>query len=115
VHSHIEDLASLEKSDELLLAPKLQKAVLHPNTFQQMRVQNSTYVINDSTSAGLQFLAQEHKDSDFETTAWFCKKFNDWWKIMTSSGPKYALSLKKPEKYKEAKSVLEDFMEIIRG
>lgn len=105
----------MEKNDELLLAPKLQKAVLQPNTFQQMRVQNSTYVINDSTSAGLQFLAQEKKDDTYETTAWFCKKFNTWWRLMTSSSPMYALSYKKLEKYKEAKAELEDFMEIIRG
>jgi hypothetical protein len=98
-----------------LLAPKLQKAELHPNTFQQMRVTNSTYVINEATSAGLMYLAKERKDSSLETTAWFCQKYHKWLKIMTSSSPLHALSLKKPEKYAEARETLEEFMNIVRG
>jgi hypothetical protein len=80
-----------------------------------MRVQNSTYVVNNSTAAGLNFLAKEQNDPSFETTAWFCEKFNTWWRFMTSSSPKNALSLKRPEKYAEARAALMEFMDIVRG
>jgi hypothetical protein len=104
-----------EEGDPLFLAPKLQKAKIKPNNFDQMKVTNTTYVINDTIAAALEYFSKTVDDPSLLTTAWFCRKFQKWLTLMTASSPKHALSKKKPEKYAEARAELLEFMEIIRG
>lgn len=98
----------------LALAPKLKPKLLDSrNHFTNMKVSSATNVINHAVSSALTLIAKETNNSDFITTAWFNGYVSKWFKLMSSRNPKSALGKLHIEKFENAITFLEEFIELI--
>ena len=83
--------------------------------FKKMDTGSALHVFSYDTSAALRNLVQKKAFSkDLLTTAWFIEKTKRWFDLCSSRCQKTALSLAKPEKYKEAVNFLNEYVKIIR-
>ena len=110
--SHIKELVDYQDKLNFKLAPKLHEQDLTPSHFQTMRVSSATNVISHSVSSGLKFLADELKKPKLLTTAWFLDRVEQWFKLMTSRHPVFALSKCNEDAYNCAIKFLNDFIDL---
>ncbi|XP_064468717.1 uncharacterized protein LOC135382992 [Ornithodoros turicata] len=112
---YIRELCEIDEKHSLKLAPRLKLKHLSGNHFDKMNVSTACALFSHSVAAALKLLVEHRKiDVTALTTAWFLEQVFKWFSLMTSRTPTMALSDMCPEKGKEAKLFLLEFMEMFR-
>lgn len=86
-YQHIDDLYEHEKDCELKVAFRLKPEKIHcKKQFPTMAVGTSKAVICNRTGVGLKLMAEEKKNRDYLTTAWFILLLNTFFELVTCRG-----------------------------
>lgn len=114
--SHIEYVVDYQKDMDLKFAPKLTVKNVYSNHFNKMKVDSARHVINDKTSAALDFLVISGQGpEELRTTAWFVSLMNSWFKYVTSRTFKLALSKKNARVHDETVALLRLVIKVFSG
>lgn len=111
--SPIKQLAELDNSSPLKLAPKLKMEHLIPNHFSKMKVSAANHVISNSVAAALNTMVEQGTMPGeltplAKTTAEFISIFNRWFDLMCSRHRGLALSKYRYSQYQDAVRFLRD-------
>jgi len=100
---HIRFVSEYQEEMDLKFVPKLDTKELQANHFRKMYVPNANCVMNDKVAATLDLLAYcGDAEEECRTTAWFIRKINRWFKLVTSRSLSLALSRHNEDAYIKA-------------
>lgn len=115
--AHVLDLLEFQSGKDLKLAPNLSdKTVSSTGHFSKMNVANAMHLFSKSVSAALRYLvSKEGRSEEYLTTAWFIDTVDHWFDLMSSRHSVMALSKHKLDAYADARSFLDDFIQIVQS
>jgi hypothetical protein len=114
-YKHIDDLYQHEKDCELKVAFRLKPELIHcKKQFPTMAVGTSKAVICNRTGVGLKLMAEDKKNADYLTTAWFIMLLNTFFELVTCRGGPLKLC-KSHKSYPKAIHLIKKMDRIFQG
>lgn len=101
--THLQELVNEQENLILKLAPKLNKEIITPTSFNKMKVNKATSMLNRDVSSAINFLGNEKKEDNYKMTALFIKIISKWFTLITSRTPLVALGKKAGDEKSEKK------------
>lgn len=116
---HFKELVDEQKDYHLKLAPKLNDNVIKTTTFNKMKVNLATNMLNRNVSDALNYLDQENNNKKYKTTAKFVEIISKWFGLISARSCMMALGKKVSDertqnKFNESIEFLNSVIELFR-